>query len=331
MPLTTTCLLETKRISIRAALKLRTEAKVQNRPPHLFQCMECRELVDPPREGPGSPARFEHRVRNGACSLSFPRPIPVRAPIGKETAWISTPELAKRTAGGDGYIRTKDGVVKGLALKRTLNSLAPNIIVVGKGLHIEARAALFLGSGVSVPAYIKRATNAWELIGQYRAVAYRTDQATIKRDGDGRDVAGIAGILYTERTDEVAINICGGGFADPAARKAVELAAIAYTQAHYEAQGYTVHDHQLDNLGYDLRATKPGSVIKLEVKGTGGPVSRFYLTRNERKCAASDAHWRIAIVTNAMISPRLEVLTAQQVENLYQLDPLAWECTLLPA
>ena len=242
-------------------------------------------------------------------------------------SWITTAELALRTAGGDDYIRTKDNKVKCLALNPVLNEDAPEIVVVGKGPNIEARAKRFLDSGISVPTYLKHATNAWELVGNYRATQYKADFATIRKHRGDRPINEVAGILFLERTDEATVDVRGGGFSDPATRRAVELAAVEFVWTHFESLGYTVHDYQRDNLGYDLLAVKPGSTLKLEVKGTDGVAPRFFLTRNERRCAAQDADWRLVMVTSARTAPQLQVLTIQEVERMFNLDPLAWECT----
>ncbi len=59
---------------------------------------------------------------------------------------ISTTELAELLAGGDSYIRTKNGEVKGLAVTTDKNPDAPEIIVVGKGPRIVGNAKLFIKS-----------------------------------------------------------------------------------------------------------------------------------------------------------------------------------------
>lgn len=247
-------------------------------------------------------------------------------------SWITTAQLALRTAGGDDYIRTKDNQVKGLALNPDLNRGAPNIVVVGKGPKIETRASRFLADctqepDLNVPTYLKHDTNAWELVGNYRAIEYRTDGVTIRKYCGIRPFNEVAGILFLERTDEATVDVRGGGFADPATRRAVELAAVEFVWTYFESQGYTIYDYQRDNLGYDLLAVKPDSTLKLEVKGTDGVAPRFFLTRNERKCAALNADWRLVLVTSARTAPQLQTLTIQEVERTFNLDPLAWECT----
>lgn len=323
-----TCLVNGVDTSIEAALLSRNEAKAQRGQPPVCICIECGEVVDPHTEGVGSPAHFEHRARNRHCSLS----VPAKGRQGSRSAirsssWISTAELEVRTAGGIDYIRTKGGEVKGLALNPRLNHDAPNIVVVGKGLRIEARAMQFLESGLTVPTYMKRGTNSWELIGRYRAIEYKTDSATIRMHRGNRILKEVAGILFLERTDETIVDVRGGGFADSKTRKEVEHAAIAFVTAHYRSLDYKVESRESENLGYDLLAVKPGSMLYLEVKGTDGISPRFFLTRNERRFAVKEADWRLVIVTDARRAPQTRVLTLQEVECSFKLEPLAWECT----
>jgi len=97
--------------------------------------------------------------------------------------------------------------------------------------------------------------------------------------------------------------------------------------AQYESQRYKVESRESQNLGYDLWAFKPGSTLYLEVKGTDGLTPRFFLTRNERKFAAKEPDWRLVMVTRARTAPQSQVLTMEEVQCSFNLDPLAWECT----
>ena len=199
----------------------------------------------------------------------------------------------------------------------------------GGGQRPKYRSAgkAILESDIAVPTYLKHDTNAWELVGSYRAIEYRTDGATIRTHRGDRPFNEVAGILFLERTDEAKVDVRGGGFADPATRRAVALAAVEFVWTYFESQGYTIYDYQRDNLGYDLLAVKPDFTLKLEVKGTDGVAPRFFLTRNERRCAAQNADWRLVLVTSARTAPQVQVLTIQDVERIFSLEPLAWECT----
>lgn len=324
----TSCIFDGKEIQISDALSLREERK-GSRKKLSFYCTECERLVDPHIDGENSPAHFEHRERNADCSLSVPMKSKRRGVVEDiEQGIISTEELAKITAGGDKYIRTKKGVVKGLALRLDLNPEAPDIVIVGKGSIIESSAKLFLNSEVSVPTYVKRAVNAWKLIGNYRAVEYRTDKATIRANRGDRATENIAGILFLERTDEPKIVVRGGGFADARVRAEIEIAAIQAVTNSYEEKGYLVIDRQKENVGYDLEALKGKTKLKLEVKGTDSDQPRFFISRNEMKCSKTDAAWRLVVVTQARKSPILQAYTSDEMNSLFNLDVLAWECTL---
>src|SRR5471030_1066880 len=116
MATATTCLLMGAILDTEAAIRIRGEAKARKQPKPMFLCTECGEVVDPHREGERSPAHFEHRARNSQCSLSVPLNLPGKTQsMLRHPSWITTAELARRTAGGDDYIRTKESDVKGLA------------------------------------------------------------------------------------------------------------------------------------------------------------------------------------------------------------------------
>ncbi|MBK5152388.1 DUF3883 domain-containing protein [Burkholderia sp. R-69608] len=245
---------------------------------------------------------------------------------------INTAELARLTAGGDDYIRTKDGEVKGLALRLDLNEGAPEVIVVGKGPRIEHRARLLLDTSHAVPAYVKRGTNAWEYLGEYRATAYRTDRSAIEQYRGERSADDVAGILFLESVDAVSVTVRGGGFADPQTRREIELAAVRYVTRELELQGFTVEDRQRENCGYDLLARRGPEELLYEVKGTDAISPQFFISRNERNCSKVHENWRLAIVTSARATPMLHVLTPAEMEDRFTFECLAWECAItMPA
>lgn len=247
------------------------------------------------------------------------------APISL-TRLLTTAELAKATAGGDDYIRTKNNEVRGLALRLDLNPDAPDVVCFGKGPRIEARARLFMDSEVAVPTYVKRATDAWEYLGEYRATALRKDQATIDRYGSNREAGTVAGALFLESVSEPKVQVSGGGFADPETRKEVEVAAIAFVTRELKGRGFRVHDHQRENRGYDLLAASKSGSLLVEVKGTDASEPRFFLSRNESLCSRKQVEWRLFVVCNARSIPLLLEYTADQMHRQFTFDPLAWEC-----
>lgn len=240
---------------------------------------------------------------------------------------ITTQELAKLTAGGDDYIRTKLNVVKGLALRMDLNPDAPDAVVFGKGPRVEGRARLFLESGAVVPAYVKRGVNKWEYLGLFRATEIRYDKATIESHLGNRKPEDVAGVLFLE-PEEARITVSGGGFPDSKTRKEIENAAIKHVTNFLKKEGFQVDDRQDENLGYDLLATKDTVTRFIEVKGTDGQEPRFFITRNESKFADENCEWFIYIVCLARKSPQLHVFTGREMHQKFTFDPLAWECNV---
>lgn len=239
--------------------------------------------------------------------------------------FLSNKEVSQKLAGGDDFIRTKDGQVKGLAIRPDLNPEAPEIIVVGTGPRRERNVKLLLNSGDAVPAYIKRDTDKWKYLGNYRATAYRTDRKTIEAHRHKRPRKDIAGILSLDPTDRILIKVNGGGVSDPQTRKEVEASAIKFVKSSLVSQGYKIEDRQRENCGYDLLAVSYTQILKVEVKGTVASEQRFFITRNERTSLA-DSKWRLALVTSARDNPKLTILTGKEIERQFAFDALAWEC-----
>lgn len=114
-------------------------------------------------------------------------------------------------------------------------------------------------------------------------------------------------------------------FPDPARRKAVEKAAINHAIATFEAD-YRITDRQADCCGYDLLLIhrETSEEIHLEVKGTGGDVMHFFLTRNEQKYV-SNPRWRLFMVTSALEHPEGTLMDIDEVAEVFDLVPFAWE------
>ncbi|MCE9662189.1 DUF3883 domain-containing protein [Halomonas sp. M5N1S17] len=240
---------------------------------------------------------------------------------------LTTDELAQELSGGDSYIRTKNNVVKGLAVTTEKNPEAPEIIVVGTGVRIIANAKLFLEQQQFVPVYVKQAVNSWRYLGNYKAERYSQDPEVIEKHRKHRPFGSIDGILFLSSSDELIVDISAPSFPDVETRKKIELAAIQYVTAHYEEMGYSITDRQKDNCGYDLLSESADETLKIEVKGTSTAEKRFFISRNERSKSA-DPLWRLAIVTSALNNPSLEIFNSSEMEKLFTFDALCWECTV---
>lgn len=122
---------------------------------------------------------------------------------------ITTAELARITAGGDGYIRTSKNQVVGLALTKKKNPDAPEIVVFGRGPRIERTAELLLEQGRAVPTYMKEGTKNWVYVGNYKAKRISRAVKDIAEFGASRPDGSVAGILFLERQDSSAFDIEG--------------------------------------------------------------------------------------------------------------------------
>ena len=113
----------------------------------------------------------------------------------------TTNELKELTAGGDSYIRTKNGEVKGLAITRQKNPKAPNIITVSnKGPRIIKNAELLANTKTPVPTYMKLGTNQWRYAGEYKVVRFSREIEDVNKYHGKRPSNEIFGILFMEKT-----------------------------------------------------------------------------------------------------------------------------------
>ena len=112
---------------------------------------------------------------------------------------LTAKEVAKRTAGGESYIRTKEGKVMGLAITKKKNPKAPSIITVSNGPLIMKNAELLANTKIAVPVYIKLGTNQWLYKGKYKVSNYSLDKADIEEYHGSRQIDEIHGILFLEK------------------------------------------------------------------------------------------------------------------------------------
>lgn len=243
---------------------------------------------------------------------------------------IDTQTLAERLAGGDTYIRTKNGEVMGLAVTTRDNPEAPEVIVVGQGSRILANAQHLMACEKAVPVYLKQGVNAWAYRGEFQAKKFSKDPSVIEQYRCHRPAEKVAGILFMEMVDDIDEPQVGAGWSiNPETRKAIEDAAVQRVWAHYEKDEYDIDDRQKDNCGYDLLVTKGKEMLRVEVKGTASAEQAFWLTRNERAASVHTA-WRLAVVTNALSDApsKPTIYTAAQMEAKFDLEPYVWRAKL---
>lgn len=117
------------------------------------------------------------------------------------TKFLTTKELAEKTAGGDSYIRTKNNEVVALAVTKNKNPKAPRIITVGKGPRVIKNAELLENTKSAIPVYLKFGVNQWLYKGDYRVIRFSQDKNDIKEYHGKRPVEEIYGIFFLEKVN----------------------------------------------------------------------------------------------------------------------------------
>ncbi|MBD2780529.1 DUF3883 domain-containing protein [Xenorhabdus sp. 38] len=121
------------------------------------------------------------------------------------------------------------------------------------------------------------------------------------------------------------------GFGTPAHRKAVEKAAERAVIKHYTTKGYGCERVTHLPCGYDFVFTKDGeSELHVEVKGTAGSSSQFFLTRNEhQKGLQSNPKWRLVMVTSALTTiPDITEYDSNEIEQVFDIEPYVYTGSL---
>ena len=127
-----------------------------------------------------------------------------------------------------------------------------------------------------------------------------------------------------ESRDDTTTDIQGYGYASAERRTKIEEAAIKYVKIKF-GRTYEVKDRQSDKCGYDLLLIhkKTKEELHVEVKGTSQEFPRFFITKNEYEYMPHPS-WRIAIVSNALKEPRLELLDKCLLERRFRVEPIQW-------
>jgi hypothetical protein len=117
--------------------------------------------------------------------------------------------------------------------------------------------------------------------------------------------------------------------ADVERRRQIEVAAVKSVGLKLERLGFTIQSVEKDNVGYDLVATRKDEVLHVEVKGRSGNDVSAELSVNEFDCLKAyqrernpKAHYRIAIVTDALVKPVISefVMVGGRKSGWFTLD-----------
>lgn len=101
-------------------------------------------------------------------------------------------------------------------------------------------------------------------------------------------------------------------------KQQVEISAVETTIQYYEQLGYIVISKEKDNVGWDLEASNTMETLLLEVKGLSGKIVSIELSPNEyQKSKKFSNKYRLCIVTNALIKPKLEIFSYSSKLNYW--------------
>jgi len=87
---------------------------------------------------------------------------------------------------------------------------------------------------------------------------------------------------------------------DAEKRKLIEVAAMTLTENYFVSKGFKIDYVHRQNLGWDLEASLGSIILKLEVKGTSGPLRAIELTPNEYTHSGNHADYRVCIAEHVL-------------------------------
>lgn len=116
---------------------------------------------------------------------------------GKE---YSRKQISDVLGGGvQDYLPHQDGVVLYGAFSKDLNPGAPGVILPGTGPEIERWAHVFAAQKHAIPVFIKRQSNVWYCMGDFRCTNLSEDEATIAEHSRAAGRDDVTMVLSLER------------------------------------------------------------------------------------------------------------------------------------
>jgi hypothetical protein len=113
-------------------------------------------------------------------------------------------------------------------------------------------------------------------------------------------------------------------FATTEHRTSVDRRAVSFARRQFERKGWIVTSKELERVGYDLHCERRGAEMHVEVKGTAGGDAVFFMTHGEYSRARRDSAFRLAIVTNALTTPRLSLHSGPSMRRTFRFSPLLY-------
>lgn len=116
----------------------------------------------------------------------------------------------------------------------------------------------------------------------------------------------------------------GEGFAYGEANREVEQAAITKVTDVYEKEGWKVISVESQNVGYDLVCQKGAMTHCVEVKGLGGPIQNFTMTKREFEQVESNPEFVIFVVTEALSESKISGYSSNELIKNFKFEPIAY-------
>ncbi len=98
--------------------------------------------------------------------------------------------------GVQSYLPHKNGQVVCGCFRKDLNPFAPDIILPGKGPEIMRWAKAFREQTYPIPIFIKKYSNSWEYVGNYKVERWTSDMAEIAKYAEYTGRNTITSILF---------------------------------------------------------------------------------------------------------------------------------------
>ena len=94
----------------------------------------------------------------------------------------------------------------------------------------------------------------------------------------------------------------------------VEQAAVTIAMKYFFKEGLSmIEDCQQKGVGYDFVFGNARKRLHVEVKGVSGSKIDFNLTPKELKCAKNDGKWKLLVVTDALLAPKVKLLSGKEL------------------
>ena len=109
----------------------------------------------------------------------------------------------------------------------------------------------------------------------------------------------------------------------------VEQAGVEAAIRYFFKLGLSMEeDCQLKGVGYDFVFANKEQRIHVEVKGISGSKIDFNLTPKELRCAKNDRVWKLLVVTDALVAPKVRLFSGKElIVKAKSIEPSQYRVT----